>query len=76
MEKLYKKHLENGCMASEGQQTKMPDKDIDIEFEKNNAKLPRPFVTTGSTNGANGTYQEHKPFGFMVNVVSRIDNTY
>ena len=70
-------------MASEGQQTKMPDKDTYIEFEKHNAKLPCPFViygdfeclTTNSKNGIKGTYQEHKPCGYMLNVVSRIDNT-
>ena len=100
-EKAYKNHLEKGCMASEGQQTKMPNKDTYIEFEKHNAKLPCPFViygdfeclTTNSnteikgtygTEGAlscsgssapRGTYQEHKPCGYMLNVVSRIDNT-
>ena len=82
-EKVYRKHLENGCMASEGQQTKMPDKDTCIEFEKHNAKLPCPFViygdfeclTTNSNTGTIGTYQEHKPCGYMLNVVSRIDNT-
>ena len=82
-EKVYKKHVENGCMASEGRQTKMPDKDTYIEFEKHNAKLPCPFViygdfeclTTNSKNGIKGTYQEHKPCGYMLNVVSRIDNT-
>ena len=99
-EKVFKKHLEKGCMASEGQQTKMPDKDTYIEFEKHNTKLPCPFViygdfeclTTNSnteikgtygTEGAlscsgssapRGTYQEHKPGGYMLNVVSRIDN--
>ena len=31
-------------MASEGQQTKMPNKDTYIEFEKHNTKLPCPFV--------------------------------
>ena len=70
-------------MASEGQQTKMPDKDTYIEFEKHNTKLPCPFViygdfeclTTNSKNGIKGTYQEHKPCGYMLNVVSRIDNT-
>ena len=82
-EKVYKKHLEKGCMASEGQQTKMPDKDTYIEFEKHNTKLPCPFViygdfeclTTNSNKGIKGTYQEHKPCGYMLNVVSRIDNT-
>ena len=82
-EKAYKNHLEKGCMASEGQQTKMPDKDTYIEFEKHNTKLPCPFViygafeclTTNSNTGIKGTYQEHKPCGYMLNVVSRIDNT-
>ena len=82
-EKAYKKHLEKGCMASEGQQTKMPDKDTYIEFEKQNTKLPCPFViygdfeclTTNSNKGIKGTYQEHKPCGYMLNVVSRLDNT-
>ena len=100
-EKAYKNHLEKGCMASEGQQTKMPNQDTYIEFEKHNTKLPCPFViygdfeclTTNSnteikgtygTEGAlscsgssapRGTYQEHKLCGYMLNVVSRIDNT-
>ena len=30
-------------MASEGQQTKMPDKDTYIEFEKHKTKLPCPI---------------------------------
>ena len=70
-------------MASEGQQTKMPDKDTYIEFEKHNTKLPCPFViygdveclTTNSNQGIKCTYQEHKPCGYMLNVVSRIGNT-
>ena len=82
-EKAYKNHLEKGCMASEGQQTKMPDKDTYIEFEKHTTKLPCPFViygdfeclTTNSNNGKKGTYQEHKPCDYMLNVVRRIDNT-
>ena len=100
-EKAYKNHLEKGCRASEGQQTKMPDKDTYIEFEKRNTKLPCPFVIYGdfeclttnsntgikgtygtegalSCSGSNaprGTYQEDKPCGYMLNVVSRIDNT-
>ena len=46
-------------MAPEGQQTKMPDKDAYIEFEKHNTKLPCPFeiygdfecLTTSSNKG-------------------------
>ena len=51
-------------MASEGQQTKMPNKDTYIEFEKHNTKLPCPFViygdfeclTTNSNTEIKGTY--------------------
>ena len=46
-EKVYKKHLEKGCMASEGQQTKMPEQNTYIEFEKHDTKLPCPFVIYG-----------------------------
>ena len=54
----------------------MPDKDTYIEFEKHNTKLPCPFViygdfeclTTNSNTGIKGTYQEHKPCGYMLNV--------
>ena len=70
-------------MASEGQQTKMPDKDAYIEVEKHNSKLPCPFVifgdfeclTTSSNTGIEGTYQKPKTCGYMLNVVSRIDST-
>ena len=59
------------------------DKDTYIEFQKHNTKLPCPFViygdfeclTTSSNNGIKGTYKEHKPCGYMLNVVSRIENT-
>ena len=34
-------------MASEGQQTKMPNKDTNVEFETHNTKLPCPFVIYG-----------------------------
>ena len=51
-------------MASEGQQTKMSNKDTYIEFEKHNTKLPCPFViygdfeclTTNSNTEIKGTY--------------------
>ena len=32
-------------------------------------------LTTNSKNGIKGTYHEHKTCGYMLNVVSRIDNT-
>ena len=77
------KHLSEGCHASDGQQFTLPKKGSYIEFEKYNTKLPCPFViygdfeclTTCNSQGIKGTYQEHKPCGFMMNVVNRIDNT-
>ena len=98
-ENAYKNHLEKVCMASEGQQTKMPKKDTYIEFEKHNTKLPCPFVIYGdfeclttnsnteikgtygtegalSCSGSNaprGTYQEHKPCGYILTVHSKQD---
>ena len=77
------KHLEEGCHATDGQQIKLPEKGGYIEFEKYNTKLPCPFViygdfeclTINTSDGIKGTYQEHKPCGFMLNVVNRIDNT-
>ena len=55
-------------MASEGQQTKMPDKDT---YVKRNTELLCPFViygdfecvSTNSNTGIKGTYQEDKPCG-------------
>ena len=45
----------------------MPDKDTYSEFE---------CLTTNSNIGTKKIYQEHKPCGYMLNVVSSIDNTY
>ena len=54
-----------------------------IEFQKYNTKLECPFViygdfeclTVNSNDGIKGTYQEHKPCRYMLNVVNRIDKT-
>ena len=79
--KVLDKHLEKGCMAIEGQQIKLPQKGSFIEFDKYNTKLECPFVIYGdfecltveSEDGIKGTYQHHKPCGFMLNVVDRIN---
>ena len=70
-------------MATHGQQFKIPKEGSYIEFEKYNTKVKCPFVvygdfeciTVNSNNGIKGTYQEHKPCGYMLNVVNSIDNT-
>ena len=62
-------------------QTKLPEKGSYIEFDKYNTKLECPFVIYGdfecltikSEDGIKGTYQHHKPCGFMLNVVNRIE---
>ena len=80
---LLTKHYETGCMATHGQQFKLPKEGSYIEIEKYNTKLKCPFVvygdfeciTVNSNNGIKGTYQEHKPCGYMLNVVNSIDNT-
>ena len=54
-----------------------------IEFNKYNTKLTCPYViygdfeclTVNTSDGIKGTYQEHKPCGYMLNVVNSIDNT-
>ena len=70
-------------MATHGQQFKLPKEGSYIEFEKYNTKLRCPFVVYGdfeciivnSIIGIKGTYQEHKPCGYMLHVVHSIDNT-
>ena len=80
---LLDKHIEKGCMAIEGQNIKLPKKGEYFEFEKYNTKLKCPFViygdfeclTTPSSDGIKGTYQHHKPCGYMLNVKNSIDNS-
>ena len=78
-EKVYKKHLENGYMVSEGQQTKIPNKNTYIEFEKHNTKLPYPFViytdfeclTTNSNIEIKGTYDTEGALSCSGNSIPR-----
>ena len=70
-------------MAIEGQNIKLPKKGEYLEFEKYNTKLKCPFViygdfeclTTPSSDGIKGTYQHHKPCGYMLNVKNSVDNS-
>ena len=70
-------------MAIEGQNIKLPKKGEYLEVEKYNTKLKCPFViygdfeclTTTSSDGIKGTYQHHKPCGYMLNVKNSIDNS-
>ena len=80
---LLDKHIEKGCVAIEGQNIELPKKGEYLEFEKCNTKLKCPFVidghfeclTTTSSNEIKGTYQHHKPCGYMLNVKNSIDNS-
>ena len=60
--------------------TSLPKKGEYIKFNKYNTKLKCPYVIYGdfeclivnTSDGIKGTYQEHKPCGYVVN---SIDNT-
>ena len=75
-------HYENGCEVFEGQKIKLPNKGDYIEFNRHNTKLKCPYVIYGdfecltviTRDGIKGTYQEHKPCIYMLNVVNSIDN--
>ena len=77
-EKLLNSHLIKGCMANDIQQTKMPEEGTSMKFEKHFKKLKAPFViygdfeclTTETSEGIKGTYQNHKPSGYMLNLVN------
>ena len=81
-ETLLNNHLIKGCMANEIQQIVMPKEDEKMSFQKHYKKLKCPYViygdfeclTTPSSDGIKGTYQHHKPCGFMLNVVNSITN--
>ena len=85
-EDLLKKHEEVGCMAIEGQEVIMSSEPI--QFKHYHKQLEHPFVIyadfeclttkTGnvSTKMANtNKYQHHRPSGFMINLVNRIDGS-
>ena len=72
-------HLINGCcMANEIQEAKVPKEGTTTKFEKHFKKLKAPFViyggfeclTTETTDGIKGTYQNQKPSGYTLNLVN------
>ena len=78
-----------GCMEVEGQQIEMPTPDEKLKFKHHFKKLRCPFVIyadfeclTEELKKPEGdeiktyNYQEHKPCGFMLNLVNSIDNTH
>ena len=83
--RVLEKHLEKGCLAVDGQKFTLPEKGSYIEFDKHNTKLKCPYVIYGDfeclttkseqNKGLKGSYQEHKPCGFMLNVVSSLEKT-
>ena len=87
-EKTLKAHIEQGCMAVEGQQIKMPNEDETMKFKNHFKKLKAPFViyadfecltqrygTVSTKTLKTDKYQHHRPCGFMINVVNAIDNS-
>ena len=72
----------------EGQQIEMPTQDEQLEFKHHVKKLRCPFVVhadfeclTEELKKPEGdeikthNYREHKPCGFMLNLVNAVDNT-
>ena len=87
-QELLNKHYEKGCMEVEGQQIEMPTPDEKLKFKHHFKKLRCPFVIyadfeclTEEVKQPEGyeiktyKYQEHKPCGFMLNLVNAVDNT-
>ena len=87
-QELLNKHYEKGCMEVEGQQIEMPTPDEKLKFKHHFKKLRCPFVIyadfeclTEELKKPEGdeiktyNYQEHKPCGFMLNLVNAVDNT-
>ena len=79
-ENLLQAHLLKGCMANEVQAIEMPEEKEKMSFQKHYKKLKCPYVIYGdfecltalTNEGIKGTYQNHKPSGFMLNVVNSI----
>ena len=85
------KHLNNGCLAVEGQNVKMPAIDETIRFKNFNNQFKAPFVIYGDfeclrtrtcimskpifQDTKSVKYQNHKPSGYKLNVVNSITNT-
>ena len=77
-EKLLNAHISKGCMANDIQRTEMPEEGTSVKFEKHFKKLKAPFdiygdfecLTTETSDGIKGTSQNHKPSGYMLNLVN------
>ena len=87
-QELLNKHCGKGCMEVEGQQIEMPTPDEKLKFKHHFKKLRCPFVIyadfaclteefkkTEDDEIKTYNYQEHKPCGFMLNLVNAVDNT-
>ena len=87
-QELLNKHYEKGCMEVEGQQIEMPTPDEKLKFKHHFKKLRCPFVIYADFECLTEElkqpeddeiktykYQEHKPCGFMMNLVNAVDNT-
>ena len=85
-EELLNKHIEGGCLAVEGQKIEMPEAGDTITSKNHFKKLKAPFVIyadfecltvpidkkSKSAKAKTTSYQEHRPSGFMINVVNAI----
>ena len=87
-QELLNKHYEKGCMEVEGQQIEMPTPDEKLKFKHHFKKLRCPFVIYADFECLTEElkqpeddeiktykYQEHKPCGFMLNLVNAVDDT-
>ena len=87
-QELLNKHYEKGCMEVEGQQIEMPTPDEKLKCKHHFKKLRCPFVIYADFECLTKElqkpedyeiktykYQEHKPCGFMLNLVNAVDNT-
>ena len=87
-QELLNKHYEKGCMEVEGQQIEMPTPDEKLKFKHHFKKLRCPFVIYADFECLTEElqkpeddeiktykYQEHKPCGFMLNLVNAVENT-
>ena len=87
-QEILNKHYEKGCMEVEGQQIEMPTPDEKLKFKHHFKKLRCPFVIYADFECLTEElkqpeddeiktykYQEHKPCGFMLNLVNAVVNT-
>ena len=86
-EKLLNNHLLKGCMANEVQSIEMPEEHEKMQFKNHFKKLRCPYVIYGDfecltakseekstdlNTPIKGAYQQHKPSGYMLNVVNSL----